>query len=146
MTPSGRRQRDLAYTVRMLARRPTLTLTAVMTLALGVGANTAIFSVVNGVLLAPLPYPHADRLVLIEEARADGEPGTTGYLSFDDVRRIVFLVGDAPIVPARFSKARRHSAIDPQTVNPANIADHPLSPGTLGQIGCEGERLSTTLD
>lgn len=80
-------QRDLAYTVRMLARRPTLTLTAVMTLALGVGANTAIFSVVNGVLLAPLPYPHADRLVLIEEARADGEPGTTGYLSFDDVRR-----------------------------------------------------------
>jgi putative ABC transport system permease protein len=80
-------KRDLAYAFRMLGRRPTLTVTAVLTLALGIGANTAIFSVVNGVLFAPLPYPDADRLVLIEEARADGEPGTTGYLSFDDMRR-----------------------------------------------------------
>jgi putative ABC transport system permease protein len=80
-------KRDLAYAFRMLGRRPTLTATAVLTLALGIGANTAIFSVVNGVLFAPLPYPDADRLVLIEEARADGEPGTTGYLSFDDMRR-----------------------------------------------------------
>ena len=79
-------RRDLSYTVRMLARRPTLTATAVMTLALGIGANTAIFSVVNGVLFAPLPYPDAGRLVVIEEARAGRDPGTTGYLSFDDMR------------------------------------------------------------
>jgi putative ABC transport system permease protein len=79
-------RRDLAYTFRMLARRRTLTAAAVITLALGIAANTAIFSVVNGVLLAPLPYPDSDRIVLIEEARAGGEPGTTGYLSFDDLR------------------------------------------------------------
>jgi putative ABC transport system permease protein len=79
-------RRDLAYTFRMLARRPTLTATALITLALGIGANTAIFSVVNGVLFAPLPYPQADRIVLIEETQADGEPGTTGYLSFADMR------------------------------------------------------------
>jgi hypothetical protein len=70
----------------MLARRPTLTLTALLTLALGIGANTAIFSVLNGVLFAPLPYPDANHLVLIEEARGHAEPGTTGYLSFEALR------------------------------------------------------------
>ena len=79
-------RRDLGYTVRMLARRPTLTVTALVTLALGIGANTAIFSVVNGVLFAPLPYPDAARLVLIEEARGDNDPGTTGYFSFEALR------------------------------------------------------------
>lgn len=79
-------RRDLGYTFRMLARRPTLTITALLTLSLGIGANTAIFSVVDGVLLAPLPYPNADRLMLVEEARGDADPGTTGYLSFDALR------------------------------------------------------------
>ena len=78
--------RDLAYAVRMLARRPVLTLTATLTLALGVGANTAIFSVINGVLLAPLPYPDSDRVVLVQEDGPDVDPGTTGYFSFDVIR------------------------------------------------------------
>jgi putative ABC transport system permease protein len=78
--------RDLRYTLRMLARRPVLTLAATLTLALGIGANTAIFSVVNGVLFAPLPYADADRLVLVEEREADEEPGTTGFFSFDRLR------------------------------------------------------------
>ena len=79
-------RRDLAYAIRMLARRPALTFTAVLTLALGIGANTAIFSVVNGVLFAPFDYRDADELVLVEEQSAGREPGMTGYSTYADLR------------------------------------------------------------
>jgi predicted permease len=81
---------DLRYGLRMLTRSPGFTATAVLTLALGIGANTALFSVVNGVLLNPLAYPNSDQLVAIYEKYeklAGFESAPIEYLNFLDWQR-----------------------------------------------------------
>src|SRR5258708_5564803 len=60
--------RDVRHAIRGLVREPAFLLIAVLTLGVGIGANTAVFSVVRGVLLAPFPYPDADRLVAVGES------------------------------------------------------------------------------
>ncbi len=70
---------DLRFAFRQLLRNPGFTAVAVLTLALGIGATSTVFTLIQGVLLTPPPYPQPDRLVLITPARADGQRYTRGW-------------------------------------------------------------------
>jgi len=78
--------KDLRFGIRSLAKRPTFTAIAVLTLALGIGASTAIFSVVDGVLLKSLPYPDADQIVQLREVNERGARMPFAEPNFVDVR------------------------------------------------------------
>ena len=78
---------DLRFALRQLTKTPGLALLAILTLALGVGANTAIFTVIESVLLRPLPYAHSDRLFFIAPGGSDKPTtGTTSWLNYQDIR------------------------------------------------------------
>src|SRR5262249_9654112 len=70
--------------VRTLLKSPGFTVVAILTLTLGIGANSAIFSVVNGVLLNPLPYPHPEQLVALHESKVNFQQGSISYPNFRD--------------------------------------------------------------
>ena len=112
------------HTIRRLAKSPGFTVTAVLILGLGIGANTAIFSLISGVLLKPLPYPHPERLVNVFEPFANFDRANINYRDYLDYsainirlmrllsfgRRISIYPGEAnrnasavSMFPARFS-------------------------------------------
>ena len=94
-TMSDRLMQDFRYALRLWRRRPTFAAMAILTLALGVGANTAMFSIVNTVLLRPLPYPHAERLVNVWGKTSTFPRGLLSYLEYQEIGKsgIVEAVG-----------------------------------------------------
>ncbi len=107
--------RDVRYGLRTMARRRVHSLAAIVTLALAIGANVAMFAVIDAVLVAPLPYGDPSRAVIVQEQAAGREPGTIGYLTFEDLR----------------ARSHRFSA----------LAASALSYATLSGDGREPERL-----
>lgn len=75
---------DIKYGIRMLLKNPAITLIAIITLGLGIGANTAIFNVVNSVLLKPLSYTESDRLMWLTENGSNGADISVAYPNFED--------------------------------------------------------------
>src|SRR5688500_9472507 len=78
---------DLRYGVRMLLSAPRVTVAALLSLALGIGANTAMFTVINAVMLKPLPYAEPDRLVMVWETASDSNRRPVAPANFIDWRR-----------------------------------------------------------
>ena len=78
---------DVRFAFRMLVKSPAFTAAVIVTLALGIGANTALFSIVNSVLLNPLPYPRSNQLVALYEDKPGLGQGPISYLNFLDWQR-----------------------------------------------------------
>src|SRR3954469_25236890 len=86
---------DVKYSLRMLRQHPAFTFAAVAALALGIGATTAVFSVVNAILLRPFPYPDADRIVMFMNTSPNGSGPGASPAKFAHWRRQTAVVQDA---------------------------------------------------
>jgi putative ABC transport system permease protein len=122
---------DLKFALRQLGRSPGFAFVAILTLALGIGANTAIFSVVNSVLLRPLPYPHSDELILLRERLAGPggfESGSVSYLNYLDWRAAQHSFVDLGLVRSEdVSLSAADAAAPPERIRAARVTANFLS-------------------
>src|SRR5215469_14735328 len=88
----------LRHTIRRLLRSPGFTITSILILGLGIGANTAIFSLINGVLLKPLPYPQGNRLVMIYQPTQDVPRMNMAYSDYVDFKASQHTLRDLALI------------------------------------------------
>jgi predicted permease len=119
---------DLKFAIRMLAKSPGFTLVAVLTLALGIGANTAIFSIVNAVLLRPLPFQDSSQLVLLRETYKGVGNVSVSYPNFLDWRQQSHSFSAMAVVN---NVAFNLSGV----AQPENIGGYAVSPNFLALVG-----------
>ena len=124
--------RDLKHTLRRLAHTPVFTLATLVTLALGIGANTAIFSVINSVLLKPLPFPEPDRLIGVWQTAPgvnikDLNASLTDYLTYREDSKTfadVAIWNGRSVTVTEFADPERVDG-DPSDLSPASDARRP---------------------
>ncbi len=122
-------RQDLGYGFRLLRKSPGFTCAVVLTLALAIGANTAIFSVVNAVLLQPLPYPHADQLISVLEANAQQGIKANGF-SYRDFEAL-----EQSGIFAEVAGADRHDLTLTGAGDPTVVTTVSVTPGMFSLLG-----------
>ncbi len=114
--------RNVRYALRTLGRTPAFTLTVVLTLSLGIGANGAVFSAIDTVLLRPMPFPEGDRLVLLRQVRDDAVESGVAPIRVEDWDRLNstfeaiagFYLADGTITTAEFPEKIRIANVGPR--------------------------------
>src|ERR1700739_4040169 len=135
---------DLRYGIRQLRNTPGMALLAILTLALGVGANTAIFTVIDSVLLRPLPYAQSERLMFIGPGGDKPSFGSTSWLNYKDVhdqsRLLQDAAGDNEDVSVLQTRDSSQSVVAPRVTT--NLFTMLGAKPLLGRTFVEGEGLS----
>src|SRR5436305_4168888 len=139
--------KDFRFALRQLFKQPGFAFIAILVLALGIGTNTAIFSVVNAVLLRPLPYPHSEQLVLLRErllGPSGFESGSVSYMNYLDWRAAQKSFTDLGLARGeRVSVSALDGKSAPQAIRAARVTANYLSilqvPPLIGRDFVEGD-------